>query len=201
MADFAIWLAAAETSLGWEPGTFDQAYRRNRLGADEAAIESSLVATRLRDFIENWEGEWVGTASELLDALNRGFDPDERRSRERTKDWPTKPHVLSGKLRRLAPNLRRLGIEVETKSKRLLSIRKALQPSVPSVPSVPESEVEDARGARDAVLSTQSNGPLCPDCGGPLIETPTPDGWLNADCRICGKTYPPRNPKEQAIAR
>ena len=192
MADFAIWLAAAETSLGWEPGTFDQAYRRNRLGADEAAIESSLVATRLRDFIEDREGEWLGTASELLEALNRGFDPDERRSRERSKDWPTKPHVLSGKLRRLAPNLRRLGIEVETKSKRLLSIRKALQPSVPSVPSVPESEVEDAPGARDAVLHTQSNGPPCPGCGAPLVETPTPDGWLNTDCPGCRYIGKPR---------
>ncbi|MFN9750523.1 MAG: hypothetical protein ACK57U_03960 [Planctomycetota bacterium] len=75
MADFAIWLAAAETSLGWSPGTFDQSYRQNRRGADEQAIESSLVAIRVRDFMENRE-EWLGTASEILDVFNIEFTQD-----------------------------------------------------------------------------------------------------------------------------
>jgi ribosomal protein L37AE/L43A len=203
MADFAIWLAAAETSLGWTPGAFDQAYRRNRLGADEAAIESSLIATRVRGFFEDFEGDWVGTASQLLEALNRGFDPDERRNRERSKDWPTRPHILSGKLRRLAPNLRRLGIEVVsgTNWERKLIIRRLPQSSVGSAGSAGSAPDSNASHAPNAVLHTQSKSSACPDCGGPLVETPAPDGWLNADCRICGKTYPPRNPKEQAIAR
>ena len=192
LADFAVWLAAAETSLGWEPGTFNQAYRKNRLGADEAAIESSLVATRVRDCFEDYSGDWIGTASQLLEVLNRGFDLDERRNRERSRDWPSKPHVLSGKLRRLAPNLRRLGIEVEMKPKRLIAIRKVLQSSVPSDPSVPDGEAEDAQNAQNAISRTQSKSPGCPDCGGPLVETPTADGWLNSDCRDCGHVAKPR---------
>jgi hypothetical protein len=215
MADFAIWLAAAETSLGWEPGGFDQAYRRNRLGADEAAIESSLIATRVRDFFEDYEGDWVGTASQLLEALNRGFDPEERRNRERSKDWPTKPHVLSGKLRRLAPNLRRLGIEIRsgTNWERKLCIRRLPESSAGSAGSAGSAPDSIATSAPNAVLHTQSNGdsapanatsapnaplhtqsksPGCPDCGGPLVETPTADGWLNSDCRDCGHVAKPR---------
>jgi hypothetical protein len=204
MADFAIWLAAAETSIGWEPGMFDQAYKRNRLGADEAAIESSLIATRVRDFFEDYEGDWVGTASQLLEALNRGFDLDERRNRERSKDWPTKPHVLSGKLRRLAPNLRRLGIEIRsgTNWERKLIIRRLPQSSVGSAGSAGSAPDSNAPNAPNAVLHTQSKSPgPCPNCGGTLVETPTADGWLNSDCRICGHIGTPRNPKQPAIAR
>ena len=188
MADFAIWLAAAETSLGWSPGTFDQSYRQNRRGADEQAIESSLVAIRVRDFMENRE-EWLGTSSELLDALNRDFPPDERRSRERSRDWPTKPHILSGKLRRLAPNLRRLGIEFRFDlPDRKLAIRTSSEWSVLSGESVAESPEADASDASDASLRTQSKSSGgCQSCGATLVESPTPDGWLNLDCPRCGR--------------
>jgi hypothetical protein len=47
-------------------------------------------------------GGWLGTASELLRVLeNRNYRP-----------LPTTPSALAGKLRRLAPALRAVGIEV-----------------------------------------------------------------------------------------
>src|SRR5262249_23445740 len=51
------------------------------------------------------QGQWSGTASELLAALgNRVSDQTKRE-----KAWPKNPRSLSGHLKRLAPNLRTMG--------------------------------------------------------------------------------------------
>ena len=69
--------------------------------------------------------EWDGTATELLDALEEHVPEKILKS----KQWPKAANALSNRLRRLAPVLREVGIEVELgtrerkKRNRLISIR------------------------------------------------------------------------------
>jgi hypothetical protein len=106
LADFAHWISAAEPTLGWAPGTFTEAYDANRTHADEDALEASPIPGPLYGLID--KRAWHGTATELLDALaGRAAEPVRGSS-----DWPANPRVLSSMLRRLAPNLRRVGVQV-----------------------------------------------------------------------------------------
>ena len=106
MADFAVWATAAEDTLGWEAGALMDAYTGNRREATESALEADPVAGAVRVLMEKLE-QWAGTATELWQALNELVDEDVRH----TKAWPTAPNSLTGRLKRLAPALRGIGIE------------------------------------------------------------------------------------------
>ena len=108
MADFACWIVAAEPSLPWPPGAFLRAYTVNRGAANALAIESSIVAAPILSLMAQVH-LWQGTAADLLHEIETNHTDDKTRKR---KDWPTSPRKLSGELRRLAPNLRRVGIVV-----------------------------------------------------------------------------------------
>ena len=101
MADFALWVTAAEEALGWEAGTFLQAYDNNRQAANVLALESSPIVEPLTRLARRKDG-FRGTATALLTELNGYIDNNIRRQ----KGWPSTPQGLSGILRRLAPNLR-----------------------------------------------------------------------------------------------
>lgn len=106
MADFAVWVAAAEEALPWEAGAFMSAYTDNRLEADKLALDSDPVAVAVRDLLANRQN-WGGTATELYAALAELVDEDVRRS----KSWPAAPNTLSNWMKRIAPALRKVGIE------------------------------------------------------------------------------------------
>jgi hypothetical protein len=108
MADFAVWVAAAEEALGWERGAFMRAYTGNRAEANEIALANDLVAEAVRRLVDH-HGEWSGTATDLLSVLSSLVGNEIRRS----KSWPTAPNVLSNWLTRLAPDLREAGIEYD----------------------------------------------------------------------------------------
>lgn len=146
MADFAIWVTAAEPALGWERGTFMTAYTTNRTEAHDVALDASVLAPPLRAFIDG-VGTWEGTAAALLHALNEKVDETTRKQR----GWPSKAHTLSGALRRLAPSLRGIGITVEferTGRKRIIRVEKRTDAQA-SVTSVTERE-EASSGASPA---------------------------------------------------
>jgi hypothetical protein len=103
MADFALWGTACERI----PGSFMRAYEHNRANAVEVTLEHDLVASAVRALMRS-RSEWTGTAAELLAALANLTDENLRRG----KDWPRTPRGLSGRLRRAAPNLRKVGIDV-----------------------------------------------------------------------------------------
>jgi hypothetical protein len=106
MADFAKWVTAAEPALGWEPGSFVASYMRNRDSSHTLAVESSVVGPPL---VEVATGGFEGTMSELLELLvGKVGDQVARR-----KEWPKSGQALGAHVKRLAPNLRALGIEVE----------------------------------------------------------------------------------------
>ena len=124
MADFALWGAASMPALGFDTDSFIDAYNGNRDGANSLVLESSPIYLFLQAIVD--KKVWQGTATELLDRLNRmAVDLTQRQ-----RSWPKSPRALSNALRRLAPNLREAGIDIiheqtsGTKSVKSITIRK-----------------------------------------------------------------------------
>lgn len=107
MADFALWVAACETAFQ-DSGTFWSAFNGNRDDVVEGIIEADSVAALVRTLIAE-RSEWTGTASELLAVLSHYGD--ERITKAR--NWPQTPRALSGRLRRAATFLRKVGIDID----------------------------------------------------------------------------------------
>jgi hypothetical protein len=109
MADFAKWIVAAEPALPWSAGTFMEAYAGNREAANDLAIEASAVGQALLAFVRG-RGDWEGTSLELLDELTAETYPGTHA--RKPNDWPKTAKAMNNAVRRLAPPLRRLGIDV-----------------------------------------------------------------------------------------
>lgn len=107
MADFAKWAAAGVPALGFTTEAFITAYRRNQAEAVALGLDSSAIASAVRGFAER-QRRWKGTARELLNRLNQEAVTDRYEP-----GWPHSPKGLQTALRRLAPSLRSIGIEVE----------------------------------------------------------------------------------------
>jgi hypothetical protein len=122
MADFCMWVAAAESGLGWEPGSFIETYRADRAGAVERTIEGDVVASAVVALVERVSLPWEGSATELLAELDREVKEQVRA----LKIWPKTPATLSGRLRRITPTLRQIGIEVELGDRASTKDRKRL---------------------------------------------------------------------------
>ena len=150
MADFALWATACETAL-WPTGTFSVAYLGNREDAVESVIDADPIATAVRTLMAKRTG-WTGTASDLLVVLSKLVGDRSVSS----KNWPDTPRALSGRLRRAATFLRKIGIEVgfgrEGQARtRTITIaaepsqpspeNAGAQPSIPSVPFMPTQNV------------------------------------------------------------
>jgi hypothetical protein len=128
MADFATWVTACAPALGWSATAFLEAYNGNRAGAHELVLEASPVTGPLRVFLSEQGGTWCGTASDLLGELSRRLAEREREGRK-PPGWPANGRALSNALRRLAPNLRAVGIDVvfardgSRQNRRVVSLR------------------------------------------------------------------------------
>ncbi|MFC1896811.1 hypothetical protein ACFL0Q_09205, partial [Thermodesulfobacteriota bacterium] len=120
MADFAIWVTAAEPALGWESGTFLQEYSRNRSEASSQIVEADLVLSTVVNFMKDYD-EWKGTPTQLLELLGDRIGEDAKRSRW----WPKSPQHLSRALNRGATALRQEGVDakLEKGEKRLWTLR------------------------------------------------------------------------------
>lgn len=108
MADFARWACAAAPAMPWSASEFLAAYDESRREANGIALEASPVAQAITRLLE-MRPVWEGTLTELLGDLEKRIDEEMRR----TRSWPKSPRGLSSALRRLAPNLRVAGVEVE----------------------------------------------------------------------------------------
>jgi len=112
MADFARWAVAAEEGIGLPKGAFFEAYESNRSSSNELALDNP-IAVELQTFMALSEDSvWIGTATDLFKALNLMISNRGEIAKDKY-GWPKSANALSGKIRRLAPNLRRVGIEVE----------------------------------------------------------------------------------------
>lgn len=159
MADFALWVTAAEPGLGWQPGAFVASYTGNRGDAHELALEASPIGQILGAVVG---AGFRGTASELLALL--ALQGEEKAARQ--NDWPRSPQGVSGLIRRLAPNLRALGWKIETfrepggSRRRIIELSPPPSPSVPSVPSVPSSNGDSPSLLADQEPQTSSHAEL-----------------------------------------
>lgn len=143
MADWAVWVTGAEPGLGWPEQSILSAYRTMRGAAVSAALDGDPLAGALRLLTLPWEG----TAADLLARVTSSV-----RAR---RGWPDSPRAMSAALRRLAPGLRRVGIEVSTYreagtgGRRLITITSSEngpdQPSPPSQSSPSLSPLEQSR--------------------------------------------------------
>jgi len=105
MGNFAKFATAAEEAYGWSTGSFMEAFKNNQEIGFESSIESDPVALAILD----WEVDsWWGTATKLLGELEK-YAPD---STTHSQFWPKTASALSGKLRRLAPTLRAVGVSI-----------------------------------------------------------------------------------------
>ncbi len=156
----------AETSFGWDQGTFLTAYQGNRESANDVALEASVVARPLLDLLEV-EGAWSGTASELLSTLEGRVSEQVKRQ----KIWPKNARSVSGHLKRLAPNLRAGGWQVtfhREAKQRLVHIERA-----DSSASAPVESVQRDAGRRDLNSMTHMTRMTLtpPRSGRPRIQT------------------------------
>lgn len=108
MADFARWVIAAEPELGLKKDDFINSYKGNRVSANLLALEASLIANSLFNLLKE-KRALCDTATSILISLSEIADE----ATKRHGAWPKDGKSLSNKLRRLAPNLRAMGIEVK----------------------------------------------------------------------------------------
>ena len=108
--DWCAWVEAAAPALGLPEGAFTAAYRRNQEQAVRMALELDPVAAAVMAFMED---------KAEIESASRCCTPRSSRSRASSTpgrlplDWPSMAHHFSGRLRRVAPMLRRVGIEFE----------------------------------------------------------------------------------------
>lgn len=146
--------------LGLADGEFFIAYEGNRQEANDLAIEWSPVGAVLPRLLES-SPTWTGTASDLLAALDEKADEPTKSQRA----WPKDARVPAGIIKRLAPNLRRAGIAVDTKghSGRGTAKRKVIKlvrrngesidPTCPTPRTLTSSGVDGGDGAADVARS------------------------------------------------
>ena len=108
--DWAAWVEAAAPALGLPQGAFSAAYRRNQDQAVWMALELDTVGSAVLAHMADKHEIEIGTT-----LLHRTLEEQARRqhSGRLPLDWPTLTHHFSGRLRRLAPMLRRAEIGLE----------------------------------------------------------------------------------------
>lgn len=99
MADFTRVLAALDHATDSSSAT---SYVNQRRRIDEEVVEGDEVACILIDLIRD-KAEYSGTAGDILEALKRSNS---------SKGGPATPRAVADCIKRVTPNLRRLGIEV-----------------------------------------------------------------------------------------
>lgn len=113
MADFATLVEAAAPALGWRPLEFLDHYDIRRRGAADDLLSTDPIAEALGALAKPWEGP----PTQLYTLLST-------QDRRHAKDWPQTAGALSARLKRLAPSLREMGIDVTFKrSARLRHVR------------------------------------------------------------------------------
>jgi hypothetical protein len=105
MADFALWIQAAEEAITDEKGAILKAYYQNKEKGIEVELEASPIGKAIIDLMSNSES-WHGTTTELLQSLNGRVDEKTTYQRE----WPKNARALSGLLKRITPSFRVKGI-------------------------------------------------------------------------------------------
>lgn len=110
MADWYhwVWAATEESAMGVSAEEFQQAFKHSRELSRELAIDASPIGRALILLVEDNEGHWTGTSTELLEELTVLTRANPRRRR----DWPASPEALRHELKRIEPDLQSEGLLV-----------------------------------------------------------------------------------------
>jgi hypothetical protein len=113
MADFEHWICAAEIGAGlknerlWSPGAFSFVYGQKRKSSSVNCLEAEPLAGLIEKLIDQFPPE--GCATDLLSMFVRMADVFEMNK----SILPNSPNWLVNRLKRVAPNLRDAGIDIE----------------------------------------------------------------------------------------
>jgi hypothetical protein len=135
MADFATWVAAGEASLGLHSGEFLEKYHAHGESANVGAIDANPVASLIEKWFQD-RNHWRGTVQNLLEAL-QSFSSESNYLK--TKN----PRGFANDLRRAAPLLRTIGIEINPAKSRskngiIASIHRVDTEHTPHAPNATE---------------------------------------------------------------
>jgi len=97
VADFAKWATADESAFGAKPGTFLEAYMRNREASLQVTVDADVVAALVVELLRmpSLNGTWQGSATKLYNDLLAIAPLGVVRSRK----WPKAANALSKHLR------------------------------------------------------------------------------------------------------
>lgn len=117
LADFAMWVTAAEKAIGWKPGSFLEAFTENQEESLMENTEGNPFANSILDMmnhkLKNTAGgdyaRWEGTASDLLKELEGYAD----HSAQNAPAWPKAHNRVWNSLQSCGGGLRKMGIEYE----------------------------------------------------------------------------------------
>jgi putative DNA primase/helicase len=131
MADYALWGAAVGRGLGWGPETFVATYTDNRQEANLTDLLNSPRGTVLLATVSP-DARMCGTPANFHAKLEVIAGKNVAGSAE----WPKTTEKFGQELRRLAPQLRQLGISVTFERRnegRLITVQSEHAPIVPSL--------------------------------------------------------------------
>lgn len=191
MADFARVLAAVDKVQGWN--TLDT-YKASARDAVADVLDGEPFAQAVVALVDRAGSDGITlTASELLERV-----PAPERL---PKKWPKDPTRASGQLKRLAPALRTIGIEVDDskrgpkpKKQRLLTLtastERRYETASPASPNTPETGADlPEQGGRyegDASVPPQPRGDAGNAAGDAALSAASPQG-ITPDLRERGR--------------
>jgi hypothetical protein len=120
MADFENWICVAEIGAVlkneklWNPGRFSSVYGENRKSASVNCLEAEPLTGLIEKLIDRFPPVWEGCATDLLSMFVRMADVFKMNK----SILPNSPNWLVNRLKRIAPNLRDAGIEIEFTDRR-----------------------------------------------------------------------------------
>lgn len=141
LSDFAHWGAAISVAMGYEVSDFLDAYGVNVELQNQSALEESPVAQVLMSLIPQGS-KWEGSPTELLVALTERAERVGINTKD--KSWPKSANILTRRLKEVAPNLRRIGIEISderTNTTRMIRVsRQGGENTVTTVTTVTDAD-------------------------------------------------------------
>lgn len=108
MADATRWAVAASPAMGFPDVALPEILAANRAEQDLVGLESDVVAGAVQALLHQ-RGKWAGKSRQLLEDLAEAAGQKTASSRS----WPKNEAQLGSRLKRIAPVLRRQGIEVK----------------------------------------------------------------------------------------
>lgn len=110
LMDCFHWITACEHGLPWSPGTFYERFMEQTKQKDEDVLDDSLVGGLLVEYMAD-KTEWRGNATELLKILR---EMPSAAPVLRDPEFPSNPSWLIRKLNEIIPNLKSIGLFVNT---------------------------------------------------------------------------------------